>query len=59
MTAIETPSSATTASNAPQVKVLNSQREQAEAVIGTLLEGIEQAAPRSSIQNGQRLNIVA
>jgi len=52
-------SNSSTVSNSPEVKVLNSQRDQAEAVIGKIFEGVAESAQRVQEQSGQRLNIAA
>jgi hypothetical protein len=44
--------------NAPQVKVLNSQRDQLEAVVGKLLEGVAEVS-KAVAGKGQSLNIKA
>jgi hypothetical protein len=48
---------AATASSEAQVSVLNNQRKQQEAVVGTLLESAE--APRVEGQSGQIVNVKA
>ena len=42
------------------VEVTHSQRKQLEAVVGTILQGIEESsASRQAFATGQRLNVVA
>lgn len=48
-----------TASNAAEVKVLNNARDQLEAVVGTLLAGVEEALRSLPDHKGQNLNISA
>lgn len=57
---IDSSLSGASASNGAQVKVFNSQRKQLEAVVGTLLQGIE-ATPqaRDLHPTGQNLNVAA
>ncbi len=50
--------SAVQVSSEQQVKVLNSQREQLQAVVGTILQGVEESAPASP-GVGQHLNLTA
>ncbi|MBX7136776.1 MAG: hypothetical protein K1X83_02245 [Oligoflexia bacterium] len=52
-------SSSSSASNAVEVKVLNTQRDQLKAVVSTLLQGVAESAPRAAGQTGQRLNVSA
>ena len=58
---MEVGSSATVKSVATEaeVKVLTKQKAQQEAVVGTILEGVESSTPRNPAQSGQKLNIEA
>ncbi len=42
-----------------EVKILNKQKNQQEAVVGAILEGVEASTPRNPAQSGQKLNIEA
>ncbi len=57
---VEASSSVGTASNAVQVNVLHKQSEQLKAVVGTILQGVEESAQvRQGFSTGQRLNLAA
>ena len=49
---------ASSPSNAPQVAVFNKAKDQKEAVVATILSGVE-AGPRPPGITGQRLNVAA
>jgi len=42
-----------------QVSILNKVNKQQEAVVGAILEGAAESAPRVTDQTGQRLNVAA
>lgn len=57
---IDSSLSASSAGSAAQVKVFNSQRKQLEAVVTTILQGVEEASQaREQFATGQNLNVVA
>jgi hypothetical protein len=56
---VSSPAAQTSPSTAAQVKVFTKANKQQEAVVNTIMQGVQESAPRAPEQSGQRLNIPA